>query len=340
MKIVMGSKIFERSEFESEAELEEVVRSYSNVIFGNDVIYIPQKLITTLQGSSTIPEAIAVDLDAARWYIIEVELAKHGMWSHIAPQITKQIVAAENPKVRKEIVQKVINEIEKSDEWKQKFKEKGIHEIKVLSFLQEIFEKDPLMVIPIDAVPPDLEVFSEVLNRDLIPVLVEKYKSADGEVAYRIASSKLMVLPEDQLPEDSKTKITEEEFLKKCQRPGVILYHRLKELAETVGDRLVPGKSAFSYYIVTKSGKKFCPFTIWPDGVAIYKLRFTEKYGVTEEAHSKFKDNLLRIECLKSKYGSMKIPIMSTRVGEITEYEVDLFIEAFKEFRNSIAGKI
>ena len=330
----MGSKIFERSEFESEAELEKVVRSHSNVIFSDDIIYIPQKLITTLQGFSTIPEAIVVDLNAGQWYIVEVELAKHGMWSHIAPQITKQIVAAENPRVRKEIIQVAINEIEKSDTLKQRLRAKGVHEIKVLGFLQEILEKDPLVVIPIDAIPQDLEAFAKVLNRDLVPVLVEKYESKDGEIAYRIASSKLVVLP----PEDmEKGKISEEEFLKKCERPGVILYRRLKELAKAVGDELIPGKSSFSYYIVTKDGKKFCPFTIWPDGVAIYKLHFTEKHGVKEEAYSKFRENLLKIESLKNKYDLMKIPIMSTHAGEITEYEIDLFIEAFKEFRNSIA---
>ena len=94
---------------------------------------------------------------------------------------------------------------------------------------------------------------------------------------------------------------------------------------------------AFSYYIVTKGGRTFCPFTIWPDGIAIYKLHFTEKHGVKEETYSKFRENFLKIESLKNKYDLWKIPIMSTHVGEVTEYEIDLFIEAFKEFRNPIA---
>ena len=50
------------------------------------------------------------------------------------------------------------------------------------------------------AIPPDLEAFAKVLNRDLVPVLVEKYESKDGEIAYRIASSELVVLP----PEDTE----------------------------------------------------------------------------------------------------------------------------------------
>ncbi len=68
------------------------------LLFGNYSIYLSQKKIKTSEGFASIPDAVVLNFKERVWYIVEVELANHGVWSHIVPQVTKQIVAIENPK--------------------------------------------------------------------------------------------------------------------------------------------------------------------------------------------------------------------------------------------------
>jgi len=112
MRIILGSRLFKKAEFDEESELEKAVSSNPSVVFGEEVIYIPQKAIETVGGAGTVPDGIVINPPAERWYIVEVELARHGTWGHIAQQVSRQIVAADNPRTKKETLKTVLSLIQ------------------------------------------------------------------------------------------------------------------------------------------------------------------------------------------------------------------------------------
>ena len=85
---------FIQTPFDNEEELENVVIENYEYIFGPNSFYLPKKLIKTGDGTGTIPDGFAIDLENKKWFIVEAELLKHSVWSHIAPQVSKQIIAS------------------------------------------------------------------------------------------------------------------------------------------------------------------------------------------------------------------------------------------------------
>jgi len=73
MRIIVGSRVFLKDQFKDEDELERVVQSHYDSIFGDEAIYVPKKSLETSGGVGTVPEAIVIDLSAEKWYIIEME---------------------------------------------------------------------------------------------------------------------------------------------------------------------------------------------------------------------------------------------------------------------------
>lgn len=336
MRFIFDSKIFIKSSFKDENELEKVVQSNYESIFGEDVIFIPQKSIETEDGFGTIPEAIVINFSAKKWYIVEVELARHDIWGHIVRQISMQIVAADNPKMRHELIRIGLREIEKSMEWKKKLGEKGIAEIRIQRFLEEIMENAPIIILPIDDIPKDIIDWGKTLKRDFVPIMIEKYVAGD-DIAYRIASDRFFALPEEKdQPIKGGMITTEEQFLKQCEMPGQTLYRQLKKLAEEKGHKFEPRTKGFSYYVIHRNGEKFCPLTLWPTGVTILKWNLTEKNGVTPEALSAFREGVLKINALANKYDTMTEPGLGTQEGDISEYEISSFISAFKKLIEDI----
>lgn len=103
MLIVEGSK-FVHKPFDSEQELERVVVENAEYLFGPASIYFPKSLIATRDGAGTIPDGYVLDLERRVWYIVEAEISRHSVWSHIAPQVAKQIIAASNPVSKQTLV--------------------------------------------------------------------------------------------------------------------------------------------------------------------------------------------------------------------------------------------
>ncbi len=86
---------FIKTPFKNEDELEQVVVSNYEYIFGPTSIYLPKKLIKTGDGIGTIPDGFAVDLGSKKKrYLVEAELLHHNVWTHIAPQVSKQVIAS------------------------------------------------------------------------------------------------------------------------------------------------------------------------------------------------------------------------------------------------------
>jgi len=337
MRIILGSRLFTRGEFKDEEELETVVQTRPEVILNEDVMFISKKSLRTPGGAETVPEAIAVDLSTERWYVIEVELAAHGVWNHIANQVSKQIVAASNPKMRLELRRIVMKEIEATEKWRKKLTDRGVPEMRMQEVVENILAKEPVIVIPIDRIPSDLNEWANTQKHQVESIPVEKYvEVGSNEVAYHIRGQ-LVASPEPPTEEKVAERhvVTEEEFLKQCDKPGQILYQRLKKLAAEKKHEFRPSTQSFSYYVVWRGGK-FCPLIIWPKGVTIMRWNINDRNGVTPQSVSSFRDEIMRISDLANRYDAMPMPGLSTREGDLSENEIDDLMAAFRKLVDSV----
>lgn len=147
--------------FSDEGELEAVLLENYEYIFGPDSILLPKRLIKSPDGSGTIADAFAIDLQQRKWYLVEAELISHGVWAHIAPQVAKQIVASIQP-ATKSLLEQLVVDLYKADEAvRVKFDEHGIQEIDVRSVVGEIFSAAPVVAIPIDSISRDLRLWAD-----------------------------------------------------------------------------------------------------------------------------------------------------------------------------------
>ena len=83
---------------------------------------LPKSLISSADGFGTIPDGFAIDFSARRWFMVEAELSSHSVWGHIAPQISKQIVAAQQSTSRKLLIEIVINRIREDKTLKERIR--------------------------------------------------------------------------------------------------------------------------------------------------------------------------------------------------------------------------
>ena len=102
--IVSGTQKYFHAQFDNEAEIEKVVKDYAEYLFGSSILFIPKSKIATAGGVGTIPDGFVIDVESPEWFIVEAELAAHGTWQHIAPQVSKQITAVVAPATRDTIL--------------------------------------------------------------------------------------------------------------------------------------------------------------------------------------------------------------------------------------------
>ena len=175
--LIDKDRTFIQASFDSEAELESVVIKNAEYIFGPSSIFLPKALIKTRDGFGTIPDGFAVDVSTRQWFIVEAELSKHSVWSHIAPQVAKQVIAATNPASRQLLADLIVDELRENETSMEKFTDEDIDTIDVRRVLGEILEGEPIIGMPIDAVSNDLRAWAETfrvkvpwcITRDLGP---------------------------------------------------------------------------------------------------------------------------------------------------------------------------
>lgn len=144
------------SDFDSEEELECWVKSNMSS-FIKPSIQMDGFKISTLSGKGGIPDGFAFDFGEQQWFVIECELLKHGVWPHIAEQITRFVVALKNPDSRRVIRDRVFEAVLISDSLEQILVELSSTTDRLLQNI-EIF---------IDGVEPRLLMFIDETNRDL-----------------------------------------------------------------------------------------------------------------------------------------------------------------------------
>ncbi len=137
---ILEDKKFIDTKFINEQEIEDLVITYSEHFFGPSSIFIPKACIKTFDGFSTIPDGFAIDLSAKVWFLVEAELIHHSLWSHIVPQITKQLTSISRPETVQLISEIVIKMISDDPKIEDKFHDEGINTIDIRRVLNEILK--------------------------------------------------------------------------------------------------------------------------------------------------------------------------------------------------------
>lgn len=210
--LIVRDRKFIKTPFDNEQELEQVVVDNYEYIFGPTSFYLPKALIKTGDGTGTIPDGFAIDLASRKWYLVEAELLHHNVWGHIAPQISKQVIASLQPISKKTIEDLAVDQYQNDETTKEKFFEQKIKEIDVRKILSEILNKEPIIGLPIDAISGDLKEWARTLKYNVKLWAITKYVDFDDKnsIAYEFPEEFKPVLDteEEQEKEDKTGNLT------------------------------------------------------------------------------------------------------------------------------------
>lgn len=179
--IVHGTNKYFRAPFTDENEIEKVVKDYAEYLFGSSILLLPKSKITTIGGTGTIPDGFVVDIESEEWFMVEAELASHGTWQHIAPQVSKQLAATDSQATRDSLLNICLEMVRKDKLTASVFADLGIPQLEIHGKLQTILAKPPTIAIPIDGIPSDLQSWVKTLKFPVKIWLIEKYQSFDGK---------------------------------------------------------------------------------------------------------------------------------------------------------------
>ena len=155
-----------RIPFDNEMELDLWVQSNHKRFFGDVLFFKGNFLINTKRKKGSKPDGFILDLNNSSWTIIEAELLKHGVWDHIAEQIIRFIVAANNNDSQRKIRDLFFNEIEKNGLIQSLCKKLNLSESRLIQKIENILESQtPEIAIFIDDINEDLEDMVEAVRR-------------------------------------------------------------------------------------------------------------------------------------------------------------------------------
>ena len=186
---------FIKAPFDSEAELEQVIVDNYEYLFGPTSFYLPKNKIKTADGVGTIPDGFAIDIGLRKWYLVEAELMHHSVWSHIAPQVTKQILASQQSITKRTLVDLAVEQYQSDAYTKEKFDDLNIAAINVRQVLGDILETEPVIGVPIDGVTNDLRDWARTLKYKVKLWVVSKF------VEFNKPTNIVFEFPEEFKPE-------------------------------------------------------------------------------------------------------------------------------------------
>lgn len=253
--LIVKDRIFIKTPFANEQELEQVVVDNYEYIFGPTSIYLPKTLIKTGDGTGTIPDGFAIDLALKKWYLVEAELLHHNVWRHIAPQISKQVIASLQPLSKKNIEDLAADQYQNDATTKEKFDEQRIKAINVRKVLGEILNKEPIIGLPIDAISGDLKEWARTLRYNVKLWTITKYVDFNDKdsIAY-------------EFPEEFEPILDTEEEEEKDEKIGELTRYEVSVADLIDKGFLVTGQKLVMDYKPRHGSKKIYEADVLEDG--------------------------------------------------------------------------
>ncbi len=171
------------SPFDNEAELEKW--AFDNVQqFLGECISLGKLKITTSSGKGGIPDGFSFNFSSREWFVLEAELLEHGVWPHIAEQVTRFVVALRNQDTLRKIRDRLFNQILEDGLAEAVSKQLGTTTARLLQEIELFVEGvQPHVVIFIDDTNQDLNDFAHALE---IPTVIYRVKKflVHGQAEY------------------------------------------------------------------------------------------------------------------------------------------------------------
>ncbi|MBK8698585.1 MAG: hypothetical protein IPN29_03220 [Saprospiraceae bacterium] len=175
--------------------MEQVIVDNYEYLFGPTSFYLPKTKIKTADGVGTIPDGFAIDIGQKKWYLVEAELMHLSVWNHIAPQVTKQILASQQSITKRTLVELAVEQYQADPYTKEKFEDLNIAAINVRQVVGDILETDPIIGVPIDGVTNDLRDWARTLKYKVKLWIVSKF------VEFNKPTNIVFEFPEEFKPE-------------------------------------------------------------------------------------------------------------------------------------------
>ena len=161
--------------FENEKELE-------TWAFENHTLFFPGTIllegfrIETQDNKGGVPDGFIFDFDNRQWWIVECELIRHGVWPHIAEQITRFLVATDNPSTHRKIRNNLFSYILENNLIESISKILNTEPMRLLEQIELFIESIPAsLAIFIDETNEDLKTFCKALNISADIFCIKKY---------------------------------------------------------------------------------------------------------------------------------------------------------------------
>ncbi|MBK7343638.1 MAG: hypothetical protein IPJ06_11455 [Saprospiraceae bacterium] len=246
---------FIKSPFDSEAELEQVIIDNYEYLFGPTSFYLPKAKIKTADGVGTIPDGFAIDIGQKKWYLVEAELMHHSVWNHIAPQVTKQILASQQAITKRTLVDLAVQQYQNDNYTKEKFEDLNIPAINVRQVVGDILETDPIIGVPIDGITNDLRDWARTLKYKVKLWVLTKFVELNNPMNI------VFEFPEEFKPELD----TEEES--KPQKLNTDIAQYEVEISDLINAKLLSsGEKLYMTYKPRNGQQKKYEATILEDG--------------------------------------------------------------------------
>jgi hypothetical protein len=163
------------SQFDGEAELENW--AFANLQdFLGECLHLGKFQISTSSGKSGFPDGFAFNFAIREWYLLECELLKHGVWPHIAEQITRFVVALQNPDTLRTIRDRLFETVIDTGKTQQIAAHMDTTPERLLQQIELFIEGvQPQIVIFIDDTNQDLTDFAHGLATPIRIYRVKKF---------------------------------------------------------------------------------------------------------------------------------------------------------------------
>ena len=143
--------------FDDEKELE--AWTFANIpTFFGQACFLPGFRITTPAGKHGVPDGFAFNFNQRAWWVIECELLAHGVWPHIAEQITRFVVAVRNPpmlrRIRDRLFEKILGE--------------GNHQSVASALCTDVSRLLQQVELFVEGVTPSIAIFIDETDKDLM----------------------------------------------------------------------------------------------------------------------------------------------------------------------------
>lgn len=225
MVVFFKNQIFKKKSYKLEKDFEDTIYQNSKLFFGKDTILISDKRkISGMSLGKTIPDGFLfdfTDLDDIKFYIIEVELAKHSFYKHILPQITKffSFLKSESQNQIK-LVEKLYEIINKDSSLKERF-ESYIGKNELYKSLKDVIEDSQNILLLIDEYIDEFdnikETYTDTWDKFVKIIKVREYFCKKNgsiftlEPDFRdLALETDMIIKSNDNEEELKTKYSEE----------------------------------------------------------------------------------------------------------------------------------